>query len=531
MKTTLIPTPSTTIMENQVSKMTDIQFGRLLDKHTEYGGQLIQTYANLRYKGDTDNAIQSLTSLTKKTKTTMKAEVKANSILLAIEQTKQLEAEQTEKAKRAELEGTHFKKNLSFPQKSVNVNLREIIPTLPDSTIVELYNLPIAPSEEAIKNDPKRYKNYNHDQAVIDTTYKNGTLLEVALLLDGGITQTNIRLIKSVFAKVKGIEKWEDSKAIAYVCKQYIPNDSKPSDELLATDNPTLEELIELDKERIAENERLAKVAQELADEKAEREEEKNKALREAEAEKNKLAKEAQAKKAKARAEAKAVEKAKEAIALAKAQAEEADRLAEEAIALAKKAKEAYKAKALALAKEAEAHRVAKEAKLKKDAKALEEANKLEAEAEAEAEEAEEAEEVAKEKVRLAKARANISSSDEIAQLREENKRLKTEITELKRVRPTEQAKRLNAFIEALTNGLSQYTHLKARMTQDEQMRLDVVLGGADSPYDILGISPDATKEEIKKAYKTLVKAYHPDTSEGNEEQFQEILDAYERIK
>lgn len=48
--------------------------------------------------------------------------------------------------------------------------------------------------------------------------------------------------------------------------------------------------------------------------------------------------------------------------------------------------------------------------------------------------------------------------------------------------------------------------------------------------YDILGISRNATKEEIKTAYRNLAKKYHPDTnSESDEvkERFQEIQEAY----
>ncbi len=47
--------------------------------------------------------------------------------------------------------------------------------------------------------------------------------------------------------------------------------------------------------------------------------------------------------------------------------------------------------------------------------------------------------------------------------------------------------------------------------------------------YEILGISRDATQEEIKNAYRKLAKKYHPDSSGSSEdkERFQEIQEAY----
>ena len=43
-------------------------------------------------------------------------------------------------------------------------------------------------------------------------------------------------------------------------------------------------------------------------------------------------------------------------------------------------------------------------------------------------------------------------------------------------------------------------------------------------PYKALGISKNATKDEIKKAFRTMAKTYHPDKDIQNEEIFRRIL-------
>lgn len=53
-------------------------------------------------------------------------------------------------------------------------------------------------------------------------------------------------------------------------------------------------------------------------------------------------------------------------------------------------------------------------------------------------------------------------------------------------------------------------------------------------PYKVLGVSPDATEEEIKKAYRDLSKKYHPDLNPGDEEaakKMREINSAYDMIQ
>ena len=55
-------------------------------------------------------------------------------------------------------------------------------------------------------------------------------------------------------------------------------------------------------------------------------------------------------------------------------------------------------------------------------------------------------------------------------------------------------------------------------------------------PYQVLGVSRDATEEEIKKAYKALSRKYHPDANINNpdkdkaEEMFKEIQQAYQQV-
>lgn len=56
------------------------------------------------------------------------------------------------------------------------------------------------------------------------------------------------------------------------------------------------------------------------------------------------------------------------------------------------------------------------------------------------------------------------------------------------------------------------------------------------NPYDVLGVSPSVSDDEIKRAYRDLTRKYHPDANVNNpladlaEEKFKEVQEAYNVI-
>ena len=58
-----------------------------------------------------------------------------------------------------------------------------------------------------------------------------------------------------------------------------------------------------------------------------------------------------------------------------------------------------------------------------------------------------------------------------------------------------------------------------------------------NDPYKVLGVTPDATDDEIKKAYRNLARKYHPDKYRDSDladlasEKMKEVNAAYEEIK
>lgn len=55
-------------------------------------------------------------------------------------------------------------------------------------------------------------------------------------------------------------------------------------------------------------------------------------------------------------------------------------------------------------------------------------------------------------------------------------------------------------------------------------------------PYQILGVKPDASDDEVKRAYRELARKYHPDNYQNNpladlaEEKMKEVNEAYDAI-
>lgn len=65
---------------------------------------------------------------------------------------------------------------------------------------------------------------------------------------------------------------------------------------------------------------------------------------------------------------------------------------------------------------------------------------------------------------------------------------------------------------------------------KNSKIREEQIMSAKRDYYEVLGVSRDADKNTIKKAYRKLAKKYHPDTNQGNAqaaERFKEATEAY----
>lgn len=75
--------------------------------------------------------------------------------------------------------------------------------------------------------------------------------------------------------------------------------------------------------------------------------------------------------------------------------------------------------------------------------------------------------------------------------------------------------------------------------SQDFQSIKAMFFKSADSAYKILEVDKNASNEDIKKAYRKMVKKYHPDKlvnmdeayQKGAKEKFNQVQDAYEKLQ
>ncbi|MBO7134433.1 MAG: TerB family tellurite resistance protein [Bacteroidales bacterium] len=100
-----------------------------------------------------------------------------------------------------------------------------------------------------------------------------------------------------------------------------------------------------------------------------------------------------------------------------------------------------------------------------------------------------------------------------------------------------------NADNEIVTEELNMLRRIAAGIGISEydfnSIKSMFIIQGSDSDYEILGITKDATNEEVKKAYKRMAMKHHPDKVSGMGEEvtrkatekFQAINEAYDRIK
>jgi len=81
--------------------------------------------------------------------------------------------------------------------------------------------------------------------------------------------------------------------------------------------------------------------------------------------------------------------------------------------------------------------------------------------------------------------------------------------------------------LEEMNRAFDEYIHRQSRFKTE--IVQEIAHLHENCAYAILGVSADATDEEIKRAYRLIAVLCHPDKG-GDKEDFQELISAYERI-
>jgi len=58
-----------------------------------------------------------------------------------------------------------------------------------------------------------------------------------------------------------------------------------------------------------------------------------------------------------------------------------------------------------------------------------------------------------------------------------------------------------------------------------------IIVAYDKNPFEVLGLPPSATKEEVKQSFRNLALKYHPDVNPNGEEQFKEVNDAFQKLE
>lgn len=94
------------------------------------------------------------------------------------------------------------------------------------------------------------------------------------------------------------------------------------------------------------------------------------------------------------------------------------------------------------------------------------------------------------------------------------------------------QNKMIQALIRSIQVGALK--HLRAEIDKMinklAEQGVDIKGKGELDPFKILGVNPDATEEEVKKAYREKAKKAHPDRG-GSHEQMLRVNAAWEAIQ